>query len=169
MQLDELVFDITSKHHNLKLNRSGGYHAYPNYEKKEFNSRNRSQNLRKRGIVMAIWGVKLELTESDIAKYFKKKIEIDNNTGGSYVEILSTRIITDIHFMNFDTNEWEKMDIRCVSNLFYDKGCEDFSVSIWFHNKIDNQRFINKKDLSLKIKVTCLPAISKVDFENMEK
>lgn len=169
MQTEEIVFDVTSESHNLEFNKSGGYHAYPKHNRKDFYFLKSNQDLIKQGISMDIFHVKLELTESDILKYFKNKVKVENNTGGSHIDILSTRIVTDIHFMNFDTNEWEKMDIRSVSNLSYNKGYGGFMVSIFFRNKIDNQRFINKNNLNLKIKVTCLPPITKSDLENMEK
>ena len=73
MQAEEIVFDVTSESHNLEFNKSGGYHAYPKHNRKDFYFLKSNQDLIKQGISMDIFNVKLELTESDILKYFKNK------------------------------------------------------------------------------------------------
>ena len=73
MQTEEIVFDVTSESHNLEFNKSGGYHAYPKHNRKDFYFLKSNQDLIKQGISMDIFNVKLELTESDILKYFKNK------------------------------------------------------------------------------------------------
>ena len=36
MQAEEIVFDVTSESHNLEFNKSGGYHASPKHNRKDF-------------------------------------------------------------------------------------------------------------------------------------
>lgn len=165
MAIEENEFIINATNHKLVINRSGGYHAYPKYSRKEFKFETGRYDLRKKGIDFLIWNIRLELTKDDILKYFKKKVNIDKNTSWSEITILSTRIILGIQFMNFDTNKWENVNIKSMSYFGFGMGCNEHPISIFLNSKSNNQRFINKENLNMKVKIFSVPLINESDFK----